>query len=185
MNEQNDFPRRLMACLSDASRYRIALTLKEREMCVTELAGEVGLSQSCTTRHLQALGRDGLVHRRRDGKRVLFRLDDDSARVSALLEWIERGAAPKPPGGAATARDAAGSGATPGDEPQTAPDAAPGSAPAARGESARARRARRTVPGPPRSGRRSGAVPADEPVPQETKPQAPVLRPGDLEDYLL
>ena len=45
--------RNILACLGDSSRFRIVLSLLERELCVTELAAQVELSQSCTTRHLQ------------------------------------------------------------------------------------------------------------------------------------
>jgi DNA-binding transcriptional ArsR family regulator len=83
--------RRLMSCLGDPSRFRIVRALLERERCVTELAAAVGLSQSCTTRHLQALQREGLARGRRDGKRVMFRLCSDEPRVSALLRWATRG----------------------------------------------------------------------------------------------
>jgi DNA-binding transcriptional ArsR family regulator len=63
------------------------LRLIEGEYCVSDLARRVGLSQSCTTRHLQVLLREGLVARVRSGKRVLFRVRDDEAYVSGLLEW--------------------------------------------------------------------------------------------------
>ena len=83
--------RRLMSCLGDPSRFRLVRALLERERCVTELAEAVGLSQSCTTRHLQALQREGLVRGRRDGKRVMFRLCSDEPRVSVLLRWAMQG----------------------------------------------------------------------------------------------
>ena len=79
--------RDILACLSDASRFRLALSLLEGERCVTELAAAVGLSQSCTTRHLQYLEREGLVRGMRQGKRVVFRLRSDQARVRELLAW--------------------------------------------------------------------------------------------------
>lgn len=79
--------RRQLACLGDPSRFALAQALLPGERCVTELASLVGLSQSCTTRHLQALAREGLIRSRRDGKRVLCRLahDDATAAVLALV----------------------------------------------------------------------------------------------------
>jgi ArsR family transcriptional regulator len=88
MNQHESRSRHILACLGDASRFRIVLSLLERERCVTELAGEVGLSQSCTTRHLQYLEREGLVRGARQGKRVVFRLRSDQARVRELLAWV-------------------------------------------------------------------------------------------------
>jgi DNA-binding transcriptional ArsR family regulator len=76
--------RRLLACLGDPSRFALAQALLPGERCVTELATLVGLSQSCTTRHLQALAREGLIRSRRDGKRVLCRLAHDEATAAVL-----------------------------------------------------------------------------------------------------
>jgi DNA-binding transcriptional ArsR family regulator len=78
----------MMACAGEVSRFQLVRALVAGERCVTELAAHVGLSQSCTTRHLQALARDGLVRRRRDGRRVMFRLRSESRAVVELLEWV-------------------------------------------------------------------------------------------------
>ena len=87
--------RSLLACLGDRSRFRVVASLLDGEACVTELAARVGLSQSCTTRHLQALAREGVVLRTRQGKRVVFRVRDDDPRVAALIEWaMQRAGAP-------------------------------------------------------------------------------------------
>lgn len=79
--------REVMACLGVASRFRLVTALAEAERCVGELAAAVGLSQSCTTRHLQALERLGVVEGRREGKRVRFRLRGEAPRVGELLGW--------------------------------------------------------------------------------------------------
>ena len=88
MNQPAARSRHLLACLGDPSRFRIVLSLLEADRCVTELAGEVGLSQSCTTRHLQFLEREGIVRGDRQGKRVMFRLRSDRPRVRELLAWV-------------------------------------------------------------------------------------------------
>lgn len=82
--------RQQLACLGDASRYRIVSVLTAGQACVTELAGRIGLSQSCTTRHLQALERAGLVTRERAGRRVLFRVRSQDPAVRSLLDWKSR-----------------------------------------------------------------------------------------------
>ncbi len=96
-----------MACLGDASRFRLVVALAEAERCVTELALAVGLSQSCTTRHLQALRREGLVRARRQGRRVLLSLEAGDAVVAGVLAWTlgPRGGGP-PTGGADLHQDA-------------------------------------------------------------------------------
>ena len=87
MNSAAARTQRLLACLGDPSRFRVVATLFGGEYCVTDLAGKVGLSQSCTTRHLQALLREGLVTRDRQGKKVMFRLSADEPLSRALIEW--------------------------------------------------------------------------------------------------
>lgn len=79
--------RRLFACMGDPSRFRVVTRLLESERCVTELAAAVGLSQSCTTRHLQALEREGLVTGERRGRKVIFRVRVEDAWVGGLVAW--------------------------------------------------------------------------------------------------
>lgn len=79
-----------MAMIGPPSRFKLLTHLARGERCVTELALEVGLSQSCTTRHLQALSRAGLIRGVRAGKRVVFRLEPASADLEALLSGIVR-----------------------------------------------------------------------------------------------
>ena len=79
--------RRLMSCLGDPSRFQLVNLLIRGERCVSDLAQKVGLSQSCTTRHLQALQREQIVSGERDGKRVMFHLRLDEPEVGALVAW--------------------------------------------------------------------------------------------------
>lgn len=95
MDSSQVFQRRL-ACLGDPSRFRIVQRLAEARLCVSELAGNVRLSQSCTTRHLQALTAAGLVRPERAGKRVLYVLREDDADVATLVEWVRGAATPAP-----------------------------------------------------------------------------------------
>ena len=80
----------LMACLGEESRFRLVKALTGGARCVTDLAAEVGLSQSCTTRHLQALERRHIVRGTRDGKRVLYGLREDQPALLPLLAWALR-----------------------------------------------------------------------------------------------
>ena len=88
MNAREASSRDILACLGHPSRFRLVLSLLEGERCVTELAGLVGLSQSCTTRHLQYLEREGLARGVRQGKRVVFQLRSDRSRVRDLIAWV-------------------------------------------------------------------------------------------------
>lgn len=78
----------ILASLADPSRYRVVCALAEGDFCVSELAERVGLSQSCTTRHLQTLQRAGVLTRTRAGKRVLFRIREGDAELSRVLELL-------------------------------------------------------------------------------------------------
>jgi DNA-binding transcriptional ArsR family regulator len=75
-----------MACIGDPSRFALLRNLARGPACVTELARRVGLSQSCTTRHLQALSRESLVKGVRDGKKVVFAMRDDDPVASRLRD---------------------------------------------------------------------------------------------------
>jgi DNA-binding transcriptional ArsR family regulator len=86
--DTNEIVQRRLACLGDPSRFRIVQRLASDRLCVSELAGEVRLSQSCTTRHLQALTGVGMVRPERQGKRVLYVLRDEDPDVARLLHWF-------------------------------------------------------------------------------------------------
>jgi DNA-binding transcriptional ArsR family regulator len=77
----------ILACLGVSSRFRLVKALAVADRCVGELAEVVGLSQSCTTRHLQTLERVGLVKGHREGRRVRFRLRAEVPGLRELLGW--------------------------------------------------------------------------------------------------
>lgn len=87
MNDSRPAAAALMACLGEESRFRLVQALIGGARCVTDLAAEVGLSQSCTTRHLQALERRQVVRGTREGKRVLYRIREDDPALLPLLGW--------------------------------------------------------------------------------------------------
>jgi len=157
--------RRLMSCLGDPSRFELVRRLLRGERCVSDLAQDIGLSQSCTTRHLQVLQREQMVLSERNGKRVMFRLCLDEPQVGALLSWAmsaragARGASPR----RGVPRRLA---ATPPDAGRHVISRAPASA---------SRPAQ--MPGPV-----SETTPSQAP-----EPEPPPLRPvrSDIEDYLL
>ncbi len=185
MNGQDEHQaraRRLLACLGVPSRFRLMCSLTGCERCVTELAAEIGLSQSCTTRHLQALQREGLVHGVRRGKRVVFHALLEDAHAGGLLAWVlaSPGAAAGLISGAGIHRDhAAHTRAARASRPRRAKRGPEGAGQEARpGASTVAPAAGREPAGDHPAEVGSGAEPeaARSPVP---------LRRGDLEDYLL
>ncbi len=78
----------LVSSLADPSRLKVVGVLAERDCCVSDLARRIGLSQSCTTRHLQNLQRAGVLSRTREGKRVLFRIRHDDPELIRVLELL-------------------------------------------------------------------------------------------------
>lgn len=90
-----------LATLAAPRRFDLlVLMLAGEDRSVTQLAQAVGLSQSCTTRHLQALARAGLVKGVRDGKRVVCRIAPRDAAARAVLASIAGGATRQPSRGA-------------------------------------------------------------------------------------
>ncbi len=78
-----------LASLAPPKRFQLLLLLLGGvDRSVSALAAAVKLSQSCTSRHLQALERAGLVRGTRDGKRVVFRAlarDAEAVKVLAAM----------------------------------------------------------------------------------------------------
>ena len=70
--------------ISDSSRLKILLALREGEMCVYHIVEAVGGNQSAVSHQLRIL-RDGhIVKSRRDGQNIVYSLAD--AHVLAVLE---------------------------------------------------------------------------------------------------
>ena len=182
MNQPAARSRHLLACLGDPSRFRIVLFLLDGDRCVTELAGEVGLSQSCTTRHLQYLEREGMVRGDRQGKRVMFRLRSDRPRVRELLAWVT--ATPTPSPGEHGGADLHGE----------RPPRGGRSAPRPKGAGSKMPRSRRrgqppALEHPPAADLASGSDGSEPPAshldPPDRADPDPSARPAEMEDWLL
>ena len=72
----------LFAVLADPNRVRLVAALEHGELCVSDLAATVGLSNSATSHQLRLLRSLGLVRARRAGRSVYYALDDE--HVSTL-----------------------------------------------------------------------------------------------------
>lgn len=192
-------PQILMACLGDASRFRLVEVLIGGARCVTELAAEIGLSQSCTTRHLQALERRNVVVGTREGKRVMYRLRSDEPVLDPLLAWAlqpaprRRRAAPGA-GSAPVAGSAPGSGDTL--SPLRALDRTHATRARSRGEGAPRPPISRTLDTPETELQATETAPPRDSPASHPEPQSPTLdresgmSPGharrqEIEDYLL
>lgn len=68
--------------LSDPSRLRIVYTLLESgELCVSNLASLVEVSESATSHQLRQLRMSGLVRSRKQGREVFYRIADSHVRL--------------------------------------------------------------------------------------------------------
>lgn len=62
--------------LADVTRVRILDALSRDELCVSDIAAIVGLSESAVSHQLRVLRGSRLVRPRRDGRLVYYSLDD-------------------------------------------------------------------------------------------------------------
>ena len=67
------------AC-SSGTRLRLLLALAEEELCVCDLAATVNASPSGVSHHLRLLRALRLVRKRREGRMIYYRLDDEHVR---------------------------------------------------------------------------------------------------------
>ena len=81
----------LFRVFGDTTRIKILYALFESELCVSDIAQAVGLSQSAVSHQLRVLKASKLVKFRRDGKTVFYSLDDDHVRsiIALGMEHVE------------------------------------------------------------------------------------------------
>jgi len=77
---------RIFQALADPSRRAIFESLTRGEAGVTDLTARFDISQPAVSQHLAALKRAGLVDRRREGRRVFYRVEP--AGMKPLFDWI-------------------------------------------------------------------------------------------------
>jgi len=63
--------------LGDETRLKICLVLARHELCVSDVAGLVGLSESAVSHQLRIMKAMRLVTYRKEGKMTFYMLDDD------------------------------------------------------------------------------------------------------------
>lgn len=80
--------RQVFKVLSDATRLKIVLSLKEGERNVTSIAEAVDMEQSAVSHQLKLLRENNVVKSRREGKTILYSLDDQ--HVLDILEQTFR-----------------------------------------------------------------------------------------------
>ena len=74
--------------LGDPTRLKICLALSRRELCVMDVAGLLGLTESAVSHQLRIMKAMRLVTYRKEGKMTYYMLDDD--HVEDLLRLSVR-----------------------------------------------------------------------------------------------
>lgn len=75
----------LLKIISDATRLRILMLLKERELCVCQLMAVLGISQPLVSKNLSLLMRAGFLEDRREGKMIFYKIKTRAEKKQALL----------------------------------------------------------------------------------------------------
>lgn len=77
--------------LSHQTRLKILHALSQEELCVSDLAAVLGMTESAVSHQLRLLRTMRLVRHRREGKLVYYALDDEHVRqlVEAVMEHLQ------------------------------------------------------------------------------------------------
>ena len=75
--------------LGDKTRFRLFQIFGEKkEICVGQLAEELGITSACVSQHMKILTEAGLVRRIREGQRVCYEVSTDSQMKQLLSHLI-------------------------------------------------------------------------------------------------
>ncbi|MCQ2488845.1 MAG: metalloregulator ArsR/SmtB family transcription factor [Clostridia bacterium] len=66
----------LFKVFGDGTRVRILGALKDKEMCVCDIADKVGMNKSAVSHQLKSLKMANMVKSRRDGQNIYYSLSD-------------------------------------------------------------------------------------------------------------
>jgi len=77
---------RTFQALADPSRRAIFVSLTRGEASVKDLTARFDISQPAVSQHLATLRHAGLVHGRREGRSVYYRVDPRG--MKPLIDWI-------------------------------------------------------------------------------------------------
>ena len=74
----------LFKVLGDQTRTKILTVLEIHELCVNDIASALNMTKSAVSHQLRILRQSKLIKSRRDGKEIIYSLDDN--HVSQLFE---------------------------------------------------------------------------------------------------
>lgn len=80
----------IAAALSDESRLRALMAVRQQEICVCQIIELLGLAPSTVSKHLSILKNAGLVETRKDGRWIFYRIPENpTPAVTGALQWID------------------------------------------------------------------------------------------------
>ena len=81
----------LFKVFGDSTRLRVLSVLIDGALCVQDIADSLDMTQSAISHQLKILKNSHLVKSRREGKQIMYALDDDHVRtiIAMGMEHIE------------------------------------------------------------------------------------------------
>ena len=73
--------------LSDPTRLKIVLTISNGEICVNDIAANIGMTKSAVSHQLSYLKQLRLIKSKKVGKEVFYSLDDDHVNLLIKSAW--------------------------------------------------------------------------------------------------
>ena len=80
---RHEFQAQVFQALAHPIRVAVVELLRDGEVCVCDIAAQIGAERSNVSRHLAVMQRAGVLSCRRDGLQVLYRL-----RTPCILEFL-------------------------------------------------------------------------------------------------
>lgn len=77
------------SALGDKTRFKLYYLLGSRpEICVSQLAKELGITPACVSQHMKILSDAKLVKRVRDGQRVCYEISIETPSQNAIHQLV-------------------------------------------------------------------------------------------------
>lgn len=74
-----------MKALGDPNRFRIVMMLLHRPLCVCELLRVLDIAGGTLSNHLRLLKHAGLISQKRDGKWIIYSIDEEARGLITLI----------------------------------------------------------------------------------------------------
>ncbi|HIU76868.1 MAG TPA: winged helix-turn-helix transcriptional regulator [Candidatus Pelethocola excrementipullorum] len=69
--------------MGDSTRVKILFLISDSEMCVSQIANALGMTEAAISHQFQTLRMNGLVRRQRRGRTICYKLDDH--HINAIM----------------------------------------------------------------------------------------------------